>query len=117
MWGLGFDVRRGFDLMFWRGGVGIYIGEVGDLLGVGDKKKRGKRKTKQRKGEGLTLLGLGLERRRLAPGARGAQRCWGRLQRSAGWAFGPAGLLFFLNGFARRKTQKRKSKRAPKFLK
>ena len=28
---------------------GIYIGEGGDLLGVGGKKKRRKRKTKQRK--------------------------------------------------------------------
>ena len=38
VWGLGFDVRRGFDLMFWRGGVGIYIGEGRGFLGVGDKK-------------------------------------------------------------------------------
>ena len=39
--GLGIDVRRGawgFDLMFWRGGVGIYIGEGRGFLGVGDKK-------------------------------------------------------------------------------
>ena len=83
-------------------------------------------KEKRNKGKRLRiLLGFGRSKRRGGGLLALRWRAWAQglgLARSNGWP-GPwpgwpaVSFLFFLNSFARRKTQKRKSKRAPKILK
>ena len=86
-----------------RGGVGIYIGWGGLLLG---------------KGQGEAAAAWSPAGTRPGGWAGGCAWCTGRLGRPAGpLAQAGAAVSFFLNGYARRKTEEKKTKRTPKNLK
>ena len=102
----------------WGRGQGIRLG-----IGIGKRNKEKKNKRgyggQSPAGTRLASEGGGLAWRLLVPGTvlRAAGGGWGLAGWPAGWALAQGAAIFFLNDFRAQKTQKRKSKRAPKLIK